>query len=201
MPVGHSGGRPGGIRHHRRRRGRSSRGRARAWEQGQGPSGEPRRSGERGQVPRRFAWIRKDGRTSSFVSGSARLGGQVPVPHDGYVRAGSNTKTFTAVVVLQMVAEGRVALDEPIETYLPGAVQGEGIDGRQITVRQLLQHTSGLPNYTEHIGTPPDPRPTGSHQYPRRRTAPVGTATNSGRPPTVPQNDQGPVSDCSETGP
>ncbi|NEE36061.1 beta-lactamase family protein, partial [Streptomyces sp. SID7982] len=41
---------------------------------------------------------------------------------------------------------------EPVETYLPGVVRGEGIDGRKITVRQLLQHTSGLPNYTEHIG-------------------------------------------------
>ncbi|MFE7535815.1 serine hydrolase domain-containing protein [Streptomyces rhizosphaericola] len=104
------------------------------------------------KFPAAFAWVRKDGRTSSLVSGSARLGGKAPVPHDGYVRAGSNTKTFTAVVVLQLVAEGKVELDEPIETYLPGVVRGQGIDGRKITVRQLLQHTSGLPNYTEHIG-------------------------------------------------
>ncbi|MEU2290391.1 serine hydrolase domain-containing protein [Streptomyces bacillaris] len=104
------------------------------------------------RFPAAFAWVRKDGRTSSLVSGSARLGGKVPVPRDGYVRAGSNTKTFTAVVVLQLVAEGKVALDEPIETYLPGVARGQGIDGRKITVRQLLQHTSGLPNYTEHIG-------------------------------------------------
>lgn len=102
--------------------------------------------------PAAFAWVRKDGRTSSLVSGSARLNEQVSVPHDGYVRAGSNTKTFTAVVVLQLVAEGKVALDEPIDTYLPGVVRGQGIDGGKITVRQLLQHTSGLPNYTEHIG-------------------------------------------------
>ncbi|PWS39439.1 serine hydrolase [Streptomyces sp. ZEA17I] len=104
------------------------------------------------RFPAAFAWVRKDGRTSSLVSGSARLGETVPVPRDGYVRAGSNTKTFTAVVVLQLVAEGKVELDEPIETYLPGVVRGQGIDGRKITVRQLLQHTSGLPNYTEHIG-------------------------------------------------
>ncbi|MFD8150655.1 serine hydrolase domain-containing protein [Streptomyces sp. NPDC059720] len=67
------------------------------------------------------------------------------------MRAGSNTKTFTAVVVLQLVAEGKVRLDEPVETYLPGVVRGEGIDGRDITVRRLLQHTSGLPNYTDHL--------------------------------------------------
>ncbi|MFJ9048637.1 serine hydrolase [Streptomyces bacillaris] len=104
------------------------------------------------KFPAAFAWVRKDGRTSSLVSGSARLGEKVPVPHDGYVRAGSNTKTFTAVVVLQLVAEGKVELDGPVETYLPGVVRGKGINGRKITVRQLLQHTSGLPNYTEHIG-------------------------------------------------
>ena len=74
--------------------------------------------------------------------------GQAP-PMDGEVRIGSNTKTFVAVVVMQMVQEGRVGLDEPIETYLPGLIRGEGIDGSKITVRQLLQHTSGLPEYTD----------------------------------------------------
>ncbi|MEV1049083.1 serine hydrolase domain-containing protein [Streptomyces sp. NPDC049916] len=104
------------------------------------------------KFPAALAQVNKNGRSVSLVAGSSRLGRQVPVPRDGQVRAGSNTKTFTAVVVLQLVAEGRVALDEPVETYLPGLVRGEGIDGRRITVRQLLQHTSGLPNYTEHIG-------------------------------------------------
>ena len=75
--------------------------------------------------------------------------GQAP-PMDGEVRIGSNTKTFVAVVVMQMVQEGKVGLDEPIETYLPGLIKGEGIDGSRITVRQLLQHTSGLPEYTDY---------------------------------------------------
>ena len=50
---------------------------------------------------------------------------------------------FTAMVVLQLVGEGRVELDAPIERYLPRLVRGKGIDGRKITIRQLLQH-----NYT-----------------------------------------------------
>ena len=76
--------------------------------------------------------------------------GQAP-PMDGEVRVGSNTKTFVAVVVMQMVQEGKVGLDEPIETYLPGLIRGEGIDGSKITVRQLLQHTSGLPDFDETL--------------------------------------------------
>ena len=76
--------------------------------------------------------------------------GQAP-PMDGEVRVGSNTKTFVAVVVMQMVQEGKVGLDEPIETYLPGLVKGEGVDGSKITVRQLLQHTSGLPDFEETL--------------------------------------------------
>ena len=76
--------------------------------------------------------------------------GQAP-PMDGEVRIGSNTKTFVAVVVMQMVQEGKVGLDEPIETYLPGLIKGEGIDASRITVRQLLQHTSGLPDFDETL--------------------------------------------------
>ena len=76
--------------------------------------------------------------------------GQAP-PLDGEVRIGSNTKTMVAVIVMQLVEEGKVALDEPVDTYLPGLLKGEGIDGSKITVRQLLQHTSGLPEYTDTV--------------------------------------------------
>lgn len=55
---------------------------------------------------------------------------------------GSVTKTFTATVVLQLVAEGKLGLDAPVAGYLPRL----GLD-RRITPRMLLQHTSGLFNY------------------------------------------------------
>ncbi|MFH8368314.1 serine hydrolase domain-containing protein [Streptomyces sp. NPDC018031] len=58
-------------------------------------------------------------------------------------RAGSVTKTFSSVVLLQLVAEGRIDLDTPVTTYLPGALP----DAR-ITVRHLLTHRSGLSDYT-----------------------------------------------------
>lgn len=94
----------------------------------------------------------RDGRTRTYTAGVGDLTTGSKVPRDGQVRIGSNTKTFVAVVVLQLVAERRMDLDATVDTYLPGLVRGEGIDGRRITVRQLLQHTSGLPNYSNHLG-------------------------------------------------
>ncbi|MFH9353850.1 serine hydrolase domain-containing protein [Kitasatospora sp. NPDC017646] len=91
----------------------------------------------------------RDGHTRTYTAGVGDLATGAKVPVDGQIRAGSNTKTFTAVVVLQLVAEGKVGLDSPVETYLPGLLRGDGIDGRHITVRQLLQHTSGLPEYMD----------------------------------------------------
>ncbi|MET9663671.1 serine hydrolase domain-containing protein, partial [Streptomyces sp. NPDC006510] len=92
----------------------------------------------------------REGRTRTYTAGVGDLATGSKVPRNGQVRIGSNTKTFTAVVVLQLVGEGKIGLDAPVDTYLPGLVRGKGIDGRHITVRQLLQHTSGLPNYTEY---------------------------------------------------
>ncbi|WP_329485115.1 beta-lactamase family protein [Kitasatospora sp. NBC_01246] len=93
----------------------------------------------------------RDGRTRRYTAGVGDLTTGARVPVDGQVRVGSNTKAFTSVVVLQLVGEGKVGLDAFVDTYLPGLLRGDGIDGRNITVRQLLQHTSGLPNYTEYL--------------------------------------------------
>ncbi|GLY05440.1 serine hydrolase [Actinoplanes sp. NBRC 101535] len=57
---------------------------------------------------------------------------------------GSNTKTFMAALTLQLVDQRKVDLDASVERYLPGVVP----NGRAITVRMLLNHTSGLFNYT-----------------------------------------------------
>ena len=91
----------------------------------------------------------KDGNAVGVTAGKGNLAtGEAP-PLDGEVRIGSNTKTFVAVVIMKMVEEGKVKLDEPVETYLPGLIKGQGVDGKKITVRQLLQHTSGLPEYID----------------------------------------------------
>ncbi|WP_434096950.1 serine hydrolase domain-containing protein [Streptomyces mirabilis] len=105
-----------------------------------------------GGVPAALASVKdRDGRTRTYTAGVGDLATGAKVPRDGQVRIGSNTKTFTAVVVLQLVGEGKIGLDAPVDTYLRGLVRGDGIDGRHITVRQLLQHTSGLPNYSKYL--------------------------------------------------
>ncbi|MEF9905289.1 serine hydrolase domain-containing protein [Streptomyces sp. P9-A2] len=74
-----------------------------------------------------------------------------PVPEDGHLRLGSVTKTFVATVLLQLVEEKRLTLDRTVEELLPGVVTGAGNDGRAITLRDLLQHTSGLYDYTADV--------------------------------------------------
>ncbi|GAD84688.1 beta-lactamase family protein [Nocardia asteroides NBRC 15531] len=83
----------------------------------------------------------------TVTAGVGDVAAGTPIPDGAFVRIGSNTKTFVATVILQLVAEGKVELDAPVERYLPGVVRGNGNDGSRITVRQLLQHTSGLTDY------------------------------------------------------
>lgn len=83
----------------------------------------------------------------TFTAGVGDIASGAPFPDGAFVRIGSNTKSFVATVILQLVAEGKVELDAPVERYLPGVVHGNGNDGNRVTVRQLLQHTSGLPDY------------------------------------------------------
>src|SRR5882757_1222771 len=84
------------------------------------------------------------------ASGVTELGTGGPVDPDGWFRIGSVTKTFTAAVVLQLVGEGVLALGDSVERWLPGVVP----DGEGITLRQLLNHTSGLHNYTDDLSDP-----------------------------------------------
>lgn len=76
-------------------------------------------------------------------AGVRKLGEPTRPPTDGRFWAGSVAKTFTATLVLQLVAQGKFTLDTPVAGLVPGL----GLDDR-ITVRMLLQHTSGLFNYT-----------------------------------------------------
>jgi D-alanyl-D-alanine carboxypeptidase len=82
-------------------------------------------------------------------SGYGNVAARTPVPWNAKFRIGSFTKPFVAATVLQLVGERKLSLDDKVERFLPGLIRGKGNDGRKITVRQLLQHTSGLPEYTD----------------------------------------------------
>ncbi|MCP2257380.1 D-alanyl-D-alanine carboxypeptidase [Streptoalloteichus tenebrarius] len=81
-------------------------------------------------------------------AGVRKLGETAKPAANGQFWVGSTTKTFVATLVLQLVAEGTVGLDTSVADYLPEF----GLDER-ITVRMLLQHTSGLYNYTGELDT------------------------------------------------
>jgi CubicO group peptidase (beta-lactamase class C family) len=76
--------------------------------------------------------------------GAARPGGAVPTATTPF-GIGSLTKSFTALAVMQLVESGRVVLDAPVITYLPWFRLADREAAERITVRQLLNQTSGLP--------------------------------------------------------
>lgn len=77
--------------------------------------------------------------------GLADLELNVATPHGASYEIGSVTKQFTAAAVLLLVERGKLSLDDDITKYLPGYPA----HGRQITIRHLLTHTSGIKGYTE----------------------------------------------------
>jgi D-alanyl-D-alanine carboxypeptidase len=98
-----------------------------------------------------------EGHEATARAGVDTLGSDQPVPRDAYYRIGSDTKTFTAVVALQLVAEGTLGLDDTVEQWLPGVVAGNGNDGSRITLTNLLRQTSGLSDYDDLLfGDPED---------------------------------------------
>ncbi len=86
--------------------------------------------------------------TWSATAGVGNLRTGKPRSADDRYRVGSITKTFVATVLLQLEAEGRLSLDDTVDRWLPGVVEGNGHDGSRVTLRQLLNHTSGIFNYT-----------------------------------------------------
>ena len=82
--------------------------------------------------------------------GEARPGGEVPTPHTLFF-IGSLTKSFTALVVMQLVEDGRVELDAPVQRYLPWLRVADPRASAQMTVRHLLNQTSGLPTSSGEI--------------------------------------------------
>ncbi|MEO3973441.1 serine hydrolase domain-containing protein [Streptomyces sp. CAU 1734] len=103
---------------------------------------------ERAGIPGVLASVRDGKRVWRGEAGVADLRtGKKRGDHDRF-RIGSITKTFVTTVILKLEAEGRLDLDDTVEKWLPGLVTGNGHDGSKVTIRQLLNHTSGISNYT-----------------------------------------------------
>ncbi|MFB7532305.1 serine hydrolase domain-containing protein [Streptomyces sp. NPDC056178] len=94
------------------------------------------------------------GRDLVATAGVAVAGTNRPVPRDGYFRIASTGKALMATVILQLVDEGKLSLDDTVDRRLPGVIHGNGNDGRKITVRRLLQNTSGLHDDLPGFDTP-----------------------------------------------
>jgi D-alanyl-D-alanine carboxypeptidase len=79
----------------------------------------------------------------SATFGTAVVGKQVPMKLSDLFRIGSNTKTMTSTVILQLVEEGKLKLKDPIAKFVPGVP-----NGKKITIRELAEMRSGLYSYS-----------------------------------------------------
>jgi CubicO group peptidase (beta-lactamase class C family) len=85
-----------------------------------------------------------DGREVFACHGVTSLDNPLPVDQDTLYLLGSVTKTYTATALMRLVAEGRVELDAPVRRYVPELVLADERAAAEITVLNLLNHTSGL---------------------------------------------------------
>jgi D-alanyl-D-alanine carboxypeptidase len=98
-------------------------------------------------------FVLADGRSAGVSSGFADAAGKVPLKPGDRMLAGSIGKTFVAAVVLQLVEEGKVGLDDRLEKWLGKEPWYPRLpNGPDLTVRHLLTHTAGLPEYFEAKG-------------------------------------------------
>jgi len=96
-------------------------------------------------APGALAVVRTPAGTDRAAGGLASLQPRAAMQSTDRFRIASVTKTFVATLVLRLAAQGRLKLGDPVERWLPGLVP----NGGSITLRELLNHTSGLYNYTD----------------------------------------------------
>jgi D-alanyl-D-alanine carboxypeptidase len=95
-------------------------------------------------APGAAARVRDEHGVTQAASGLADLHSGRPMRPWLHYRVGSVTKPFVATVVLQLVAQGQLSLSDTVDRWLPGILPY----GDQVNIRQLLNHTSGVPDYT-----------------------------------------------------
>jgi D-alanyl-D-alanine carboxypeptidase len=94
--------------------------------------------------------VRRPGHTArSVAAGKARIAPAVRMRAGDRVRAGSIAKPFVAAATLQLVEQGKFALDDRLPAVLPASVTARFPEAGRITVRMLLNHTSGLADFND----------------------------------------------------
>ena len=120
--------------------------------------------------------VRRGDRTTLLARGFAETASKKRMRPGDSFRIGNLTKTYVATVLLQLVEEGHLSLDDPVTRFVPGLVPG----GDKITIRQLLNQTSGLFDYQDdpRVLAPYSPAtwPTAGH-----RGSSCGSPSRTGR--------------------
>jgi D-alanyl-D-alanine carboxypeptidase len=94
-------------------------------------------------APGAILFVRDGNRTIRLTAGVGDIANKTPIHNGDHFKIASLTKAYTATVVLQLVGEGKLSLDDTVQRRLPGVVP----NGSKITIRQLLNHTSGLADF------------------------------------------------------
>jgi D-alanyl-D-alanine carboxypeptidase len=102
-----------------------------------------------GKSPASFARIETANITVGAATGSANTATSLKAAPDQRIEVGSQTKMMTATITLQLAGEGKIDLDELASKYLPAASIADIANADVVTVRQLLQMTSGIASYTD----------------------------------------------------
>ena len=103
-------------------------------------------------VPAMGALVIREGKASQIaVRGVREIGHPDPVRLYDLWQIGSNTKPITTALILRLVEQHRLSLDAPLSTMLPQLAANARQEYREVTLRELLQHTSGLPQNSSDI--------------------------------------------------
>lgn len=94
-------------------------------------------------TPKNGTWV--------SAKGLIDIKNNIPMEPNSLSRIGSITKMFTAVVIHQLVQEGEISLDDPVSKYLSEDITYGIANADKVSIRQLLGHTSGIPNYTDYF--------------------------------------------------
>lgn len=100
-----------------------------------------------------------------FAYGKSALEGGRPLDEDTVFEIGSTGKSFTGILLADMVQDNELSLSDPIDMYLPADVTAATFDGRSITLVDLATHTSGLPNIPANFNPADELRPYADYTF------------------------------------